>query len=62
MHSLKIKLTLIYGALSLTGLLLTLVIFYSATKASIYQGAEARAEVLSDEFEYAVEILAFVAE
>lgn len=58
MHSLKIKLTLIYGALSLTGLLLTLVIFYSATKASIYQGAEARAEVLSDEFEYAVEILA----
>lgn len=58
MHSIKIKLTLIYGALSLAGLLLTLAIFYSVTTSSIYQGAEARAEVLSDEFEYAVEIMA----
>ena len=58
MRSIKIKLTLIYGALSLAGLLLTLLIFYSATTASIYQGAKARAEVLSNEFEYAVEIMA----
>ncbi|MBI5963491.1 MAG: PAS domain S-box protein [Chloroflexi bacterium] len=58
MYSIKIKLTLIYGALSLAGLLLMLLIFYSATSASVYQGAEARAEVLSDEFEYAVEIMA----
>ncbi|MBI5945616.1 MAG: PAS domain S-box protein [Chloroflexi bacterium] len=58
MHSIKIKLTLIYGALSLAGLLLTLSIFYSATTSNVYQGAEARAEVLSDEFEYAVEIMA----
>ncbi len=58
MYSIKIKLTLIYGALSLAGLILMLAIFYSATSASIYQGAEARAEVLSDEFEYAVEIMA----
>jgi len=58
MHSIKIKLTLIYGALSLAGLLLILSIFYSAATSSIYQGAVARAEVLSDEFESAVEIMA----
>ena len=58
MQSLRIKLTLIYSALSLAGLLLTLLIFYSSTTSIVYQGAEARAEVLSDEFEYAVEIMA----
>lgn len=58
MRSLKVKLTLVYSALGLTGLLLTLAFFYSASSVGIYQGAQNRVNVLSDEISYSLEILA----
>ncbi len=58
MRSLKVKLTSVYSALGLTGLLLTLTFFYSASSIGIYQGALNRVDVLSDEISYSLEILA----
>jgi len=57
-RSLKVKLTFVYSALGLTGLLLTLAFFYSASSVGIYQGALNRVDVLSDEISYSLEILA----
>jgi PAS domain S-box-containing protein len=57
-RSLKVKLTLVYITLGLTGLLLTLVFFYLASSTGIYQGAENRITLLSDEISYSIEILA----
>gem|GEM_PF-439603 len=57
MRSLKVKLTVVYSALGLTGLLLTLVFFYYASSTGIYQGAESRVNLLSDEIIYSIEII-----
>jgi len=57
-RSLKVKLTFVYSALGLTGLLLTLAFFYYASSVGIYQGAQNRVEVLSNEISYSLEILA----
>ena len=58
MRSIKVKLTLIFSALSLLLLFLILTVFYLAATAGIYSGAKNRADVLSDEFAYSLEILA----
>lgn len=57
MRSLNTKLTFVYGTLGFTGLLLTLAFFYYASSTGIYQGAESRVDLLSDEISYSLEIL-----
>lgn len=57
MRSLNTKLTLVYTILGLAGLLLTLAFFYYASSTGIYQGAENRVDLLSDEIIYSIEIL-----
>lgn len=57
MRSLKIKLTLVYSILGLSGLTLTLAFFYYASSTGIYQGAENRVELLGEEIIYSLEIL-----
>lgn len=57
MRSLKVKLTLFSILLGLTGVILVLLSMYSSSTSGIYEGAEARAEILSDEITYSLEIL-----
>ncbi len=57
MRSLNTKLTLAYNTLGLAGLILTLAFFYYASSMGIYQGAENRISLLSDEIIYSIEIL-----
>lgn len=58
MRSLKVKLTFVYSALGLIGLLLALIFFYYASSTGIYQNAKNRVDLLSDEISYSLEILA----
>jgi PAS domain S-box-containing protein len=56
-RSLNTKLTLVYTTLGLAGFLLTLIFLYYASSMGIYQGAENRIDLLSDEIIYSIEIL-----
>jgi PAS domain S-box-containing protein len=57
MNSLRFKLTLAFSVIGLVGMLTAVAFFYYASTRGIYEGMEKRAEILSDEITYSLEIL-----